>query len=280
MSRHSITIIISFILGILSAQAYKIEAKRGEIKDSYNFWFYQPDSVSADSESRPIIVFLHGASLCGNNLERVRRYGTIDAIERGRKLDAYVVAPQNPGGSWNPKKVMSIVDWAMENANVDSTRVYVVGMSLGGYGTIDVAATYPDRIAAAMAFCGGGTAKHLGKLNELPLWIVHGTGDKAVKVSESDKVVNAMKAVNKETPRLIYDRVPGMGHAQPARFFYMPETYDWLFEHSLTDENRPVSKDYNIVSGIHSAYKNLKSNGTRKKKATPKKRRKRSSKKK
>lgn len=248
-----------------TASASRLEAKRGAVSGSYNFWFYQPDSITS-ANPKPIIIFLHGASLCGNNLERVRHYGTIDAIERGRKIDAYVVAPQNPGGSWSPSKVMKIVDWVLENNPADSSRVYVMGMSLGGYGAIDVAAAYPDRIAAAMSFCGGGTAKNTAELNKVPLWIIHGTADRAVSVNESDKVVNSMRAADQSTPRLIYDRVKGMNHSQPARFFYLQQSYDWLFSHSLNDQGRPVAKNFDITSKARSAYAGL-SHGTKHKKA-------------
>lgn len=215
-----------------------------------------PDSI--DTKMKPLVIFLHGASLCGNDLNKVRRYGTIDAIECGRDIDAYVIAPQNPGGAWNPKKINKIVKWVEENyANMDTTRIYVLGMSLGGYGTLDYAAAYPGQTAAAMAFCGGSTAKNLGDLNQVPLWIIHGTADRAVSVKESDRVVEAMKQADPKTPRLIYDRFEGMNHSTPARYFYLPSTYEWLFSHSTTDRDRPVSERFDIKHQALSAYKGL-----------------------
>lgn len=251
-------ILLLTLISLFSTELFakNLEAKRGAVSGSYNFWFYQPDSAKAEAP-KPIVIFLHGASLCGNDLNKVRRYGTIDAIDRGRQIDAYVVAPQNPGGAWSPSKVMKIVDWVMDNHNADSTRVYVLGMSLGGYGAIDVAAAYPDRIAAAMSFCGGGTSKNIANLNKVPLWIVHGTADRAVSVNESDKVVSTMRAADHSTPRLIYDRVPGMNHSQPARFFYLSSAYDWLMSHSLDDPGRPVNEKFDLTGSAHSAYAGL-----------------------
>lgn len=236
--------------------ASKIEAKYGVATNGYNFWFYQPDGAS-EKEAKPVVIFLHGASLCGNDLNKVKRYGTISAIEKGREIDAFVVAPQNPGGAWKPSKVMNVVDWVCDNYNVDESRIYVLGMSLGGYGAIDVAAAFPDRIAAAMSFCGGGTHKHLSNLNEVPLWIVHGTADRAVSINESDKVVSKMKAADPKAPRLHYDRVAGMNHSQPARFFYLDESYKWLLSHSLNDEGRPVSPKFDITGASQHAYSGL-----------------------
>lgn len=260
MRKPLLAIILLTLLTAISANAQKLTPHRGDVPGAYNFWLYTPDpSPENEEEPKPVVIFLHGASLCGNNLDRVRRYGTIDAIEKGRELDAYVIAPQNPGGSWQPQKVMKIVDWVGENHNIDYDRIYVMGMSLGGYGAIDMAATYPDQIAAAMALCGGGTVKDVSGLNDVPLWIVHGTADRAVSVGQSDKIVNSVKQTG-DASRLVYDRVPGMNHSQPARFFYLKDTYDWLMSHSLKDENRPVNGTFD-VSGIKGAYKGLKSSG-------------------
>lgn len=264
-----ILLLMAAVMAFGYAAAQSLSQNIGKVNDGYNFWLYTPGNDGDESRAKPLFIFLHGASLCGNNLDRVRRYGTIDAIEKGRELDAYVIAPQNPGGSWSPRKVINVLDWVSERHNVDSSRVYVLGMSLGGYGTIDVAATYPHRIAAAMALCGGGTVRNLAGLNDVPLWIVHGTADRAVSVRESDKVVAAMKkASGGDAPRLVYNRVPGMNHSQPARMFYLADSYDWLLSHSLDDEARSVANTFEVTLGkLRNAYQGLNL-GARRTKAT------------
>ena len=132
---------------------------KGEIPGGYDFWVYTPTDYYYSLESTPVVMFLHGASLCSKDMNRSRRYGPLDAIVRGRQIDALVIVPQNPGGAWNPDKLNDILEWTKKNYAMDSTRVYVLGMSLGGYGTMDFAAAYPDKIAAAMALCGGCSAK-------------------------------------------------------------------------------------------------------------------------
>jgi LysM repeat protein len=130
-------------------------------------------------------------------------------------------------------------------------------MSLGGYGTIDFVGTYPEKVAAAMALCGGGTLKSYCGLNEVPLWIMHGTADKAVGVSQSQAVVDKMIECG-DTSHLIFDRLSGVNHSRLARMFYLPETYEWLFSHSLTDSARQVHKDIHIDNAtMELAYKNL-----------------------
>lgn len=246
------------LFAILSSYASGLETVIGKVTNGYNYWFYTPHDISA-KEGKPLVIFLHGRSLCGTDLNKVRRYGTINAIEKGREIDAYVIAPQNPGESWKPEKIMNVVDYVCANHNVDTDRIYVLGMSLGGYGAIDLAASYPDRIAAAIGMCGGATVKNLSGLARTPLWIIHGTGDASVPVSASDKVVAAVKEAQKDgVNRLHYDRISGMNHSQPARVFYKPEVYDWLFSHSLKHEGRPINPTVKVDSEfLNTAYKNL-----------------------
>lgn len=239
------------------AKQPEFKAFRNQIKGTYNYWFFAPDEDDDPQAHFPLLIFLHGASLCGTDMNKVKRYGPISAVAKGRYIDSYIMAPQNPGGAWNPEKIMKIVNWAIANYAVDTTRIYVYGMSLGGYGTIDLAATYPDRIAAAMAICGGGTVKDFKGLTRVPLWIIHGTADKAVSVKESDRVVEAIKKCGDDS-RLIYSRMQGIDHGQPARIFYMFQTYDWLFGHSTQDPGREVCRDFEITPALmKDAYKDL-----------------------
>ncbi len=242
-------LIIATIFSIFNCQfsdshAQHLTAHRGDVKDAYNFWFYEPPTDSAE-QRKPMVVFLHGKSLSGKNLNRVKRYGPINALEMGMHIDAYVIAPQTSNG-WTPQRVMRLVDWAVEHYAVDTNRVYLIGMSMGGYGTLDVAGTYPDRFAAAMALCGGSTLKELCGLNRMPLWILHGTADRAVGIGASQRVVDAMEACD-SAARLIWTPLKGANHGRLARIFYLQKTYEWLFSHSLADRDRTVNRDYDIT---------------------------------
>ena len=242
----------------LTVTAQDFVAHRGNIKDSYNYWFYDPQTIHDPNAHFPLLIFLHGASLCGNNLDRVKKYGPISAVAKGRIIDSYIMAPQNLGGSWKPEKIWKIVEWAKQHYAVDTTRIYVYGMSLGGYGTLDMAAAYPDKIAAAMAMCGGATAKNLSDLNRLPLWIIHGTADKAVSVNASDRVVEAIKRTG-DSSRLIYSRLPGVDHGRLARIFYMTLPYDWLFSHSTKDPKREVNRSFTLTNSMmDDAYNDIR----------------------
>ena len=235
-----------------------LAAKKGVIKGGYNFWVYTPEDYYYTQESTPLVLFLHGASLCGRNLNQALRYGTVAAIKMGRQIPALVITPQNPGGAWNPKKLNDILEWLDQNDYAyDHDRVYVLGMSLGGYGTLDFVGTYPEKVAAAMALCGGCTLKDQSKMGDAPLWIIHGTADKSVSVRESQTVVNRMKQAG-ITQRLRYDWLPGASHGALARYFYTWKTYEWLFSHSLRDPDRPVNRTVSITQAdLNQAYRDM-----------------------
>ena len=232
--------------------------KRNEVEGGYNFWVFSPEEYNTDKHPLPLIVFLHGASLCGNNLQKVRRYGVLDAIDEGLDMPMFVLAPQNPGGSWSPDKINDLIEWMKANYAIDTTRIFVLGMSLGGYGTLDFVGTYPEKVAAAMALCGGTTLKDVSGMGKLPLWIMHGTADRAVNIRESKKIVDSL--TDSGNDRLLrYDWFKGASHGALARVFYMRETYDWLLSHSTADKPRTIDKDIEItMQGMKAAYKDLK----------------------
>ena len=262
--KKALFILLLLITGIyLHAQngpGGKFITKYRAVPNNYNFWVYTPEDYEPGGHPLPLVIFLHGRSLCGTDLNKVKRYGVLNAIERGKIVPAFVLAPQNPGGSWNPQKLYALLEWMEANYPIDSTRVYVLGMSLGGYGTMDFAGTYPDKIAAAMALCGGTTLRDSQKdgLGRLPLWIMHGTADRAVPVSCSKTVVEYLQK-NKEDSLLRYWWLPGASHGILARLFYLQKTYDWLFTHSLGDNPRIVDRSFDItMDDIKTTYEELK----------------------
>lgn len=226
----------------------QLMACRDFIEDGYDFWLYLPDNYKTADEL-PVVMFLHGKSLSGDSLEMVLRYGCIDALFRGRRIDAIVVAPQTPEEPWDPEKVMGLYNWIDNHYKVDTNRFYVVGMSMGGWGTLNVASKYPHKIAAAIALCGGLPHNDYCGLCKLPLWIIHGTADELTPVSFSDRVVDSIRSCG-DTTRLIYDRMEGVNHSRLARVFYLRQTYEWLFSHSLTNKGRPVNRKFSMTDEL------------------------------
>lgn len=244
------------------AQQGQVAAMRGKVPDSYNFWLYAPNEYyDYPNDLFPVVIFMHGQSLCGNDMNRSRRYGVLDALDMGLHLEALVITPQNPGGSWKPEKIDRILEWVFDNYRADRCKVYVIGMSLGGYGTLDFVGTYPHKVAAAMALCGGCSLRDLQPLGDLPLWILHGTADRAIPISESKKVVSALQEDDNDH-LLRYDWLQGASHGRLARIFYLKQVYDWFFQHDKQRNPHEVNRDITItLDDMADAYRMLNTRG-------------------
>lgn len=202
----------------------------------YPFLLHLPADSILKSKP-PVLIFLHGRSLSGTNLDLVKKYGVIHEIEKGRKVPAIVVAPQVMAGkSWEPEKIMSVLKFVQRTFDTDTNRVYVAGMSLGGYGTLRFAGAYPEVVTAAVALCGGGNPNDGCDLATVPLWIQHGNSDRAVPISESEKIVNAIKNCN-GGENLKYTIHKGADHGALERIFRTDEMYEWLFQYTKADKN-------------------------------------------
>ena len=257
VKRCAILLFATLSITSVMAQVGQLAAIRGEVEDGYDFWLYVPSDYSKTFDKTPVIIFLHGASLCGSDMNRSRRYGPLHALKMGRDIRAMIITPQNPGGAWNPRKINNILEWVEDNYPMDDSRVYVLGMSLGGYGTMDFCGTYPEKIAAGMALCGGCSLKDVQGLGELPFWIIHGTGDRAVGVEQSKRVVRALQQADNDY-MLRFDWLPGASHGALARIFYLEKTYQWLFSHSLRDKRRRVNMAIDISNAdLKNAYGNM-----------------------
>lgn len=196
-------------------------------KTFYNFWLNLPDTAILNNNP-PVLIFLHGKSLSGTDLNRVKKYGVIHEIEKGRSVPAIVVAPQVASGSWNPDKVLEVLEYIQNEYKTDTNRVYVCGMSLGGYGTMHFAGKHANKITAGVALCGGGNTKDACNLATIPMWIQHGSRDEAVPVKYSREMVTAIKKCN-NGKNLIYTELVGANHGALERVFRTDEMYDWLF---------------------------------------------------
>lgn len=197
-------------------------------KTSYPFWINLPENFDRKLEI-PILFFLHGKSLSGTDIDRVKRYGILKAILKGKKIPAIVIAPQLASGPWNAQKLLEILEYVQQKYNTDKNRVYVCGMSLGGYGTLEFAGKFPKKIAAAVAICGGGIVSDACNLSKISIWIQHGDKDTAVPVSESYKIFNAIKKCDKNANTTM-TVIPGGTHGSVEQLFHENAIYDWMFK--------------------------------------------------
>ncbi len=239
--------------------AQVITACRDSVKEGYNFWLYTPqgylEATDSVKRTKPLILFLHGGSLIGRNMNTAIRYGTIDAIKRGQRIDAVVIQPQTFGKengmrtAWNPDRLINILDWAKEKVPYDTTRVYVLGMSTGGVGTLEFSYQHPERVAAAMAVCGAIPRPEFSNLDEVPLWLIHGTKDEVIDSSRSQVVFDWLHTFATGA-RVRLDFMEGFDHSKIARIFYTEMVYDWLFKHSLSQDGRPADTTVELTRRV------------------------------
>jgi hypothetical protein len=207
----------------------------------YHYLVHYPAGYKENPNKKyPLLMFLHGRSISGTDVEKVKSYGVIYEILRGLKIDFIVVAPQCQNG-WDNSKLIQILDFAENNYHVDKNRVYITGMSMGGYGAWMFAGAYPTRFAAVAPVCGGGNIKDANNLKNMPHWVFHGAKDIPVPITESEKMVNAIRdAGNKRVEFTVYK---DWGHSELVVVFSKKELYDWFlkFDRGLK-ETKPEPK--------------------------------------
>ena len=159
---------------------------------------------------------------------------------RGDKLPYIVVSPQCPGEeSWSQPKqqaaIVKLLDHITGKYRVDQDRVYLTGLSMGGYGSWRLAADHPERFAAVAPVCGAGNPEDAEKLKSLPIWVFHGDQDKAVPFSRSVEMVEAIKKAGGTTIR--FTTLEHIGHNSWSATYATPELYGW-FDKQRASKNR------------------------------------------
>lgn len=216
-----------------------------EVKDksiNYEYLIYYPEGYKKDKQKKyPLLMYLHGRSIRGRDLEKVKSYGVIYEIIRGLKIDFIVVAPQCQT-HWENDKLIEVLDHAEKNYRVDKRKVYLTGMSMGGYGAWYLAGGHPDRFAAVAPVAGGGKLSDIEDLKSMPHWVFHGVQDKPVPVEESRKMVKALKKAGNK--KVKYSEYKNWDHGDAIAAFAMDELYEWF----LTYERGNIADEPIIVA--------------------------------
>ena len=181
--------------------------------------------------SWPLMVFLHGAGERGSDLKKVKVHGPPKIVENKKDFPFILVSPQCPEDVWWPEKVevlIALVDDITGRYKVDKKRIYLTGLSMGGYGTWALAAQYPDRFAAIAPICGGGSRVMSFNLKDVPIWVFHGAKDRVVPIKESEEMVKAIRKLGGDVKFTIY---PDAGHDSWTETYNNQELYDWFLEH-------------------------------------------------
>ncbi|MEI6082813.1 MAG: PHB depolymerase family esterase [Verrucomicrobiota bacterium] len=195
-----------------------------------SYLLYLPPEYASDRKKRwPVLLFLHGAGERGNNLELVKSHGPAKLIKQGQEFPFIVVSPQCPTGEWWRAEVLAaLLDEIESRYRVDKRRIYVTGLSMGGYGTWALALTYPHRFAAIAPICGGGHWWTTPRIKHLPTWVFHGTKDSVVPFKRSKEMVDALRQAG---GNVRFTRYPGVDHDSWTATYANPKLYEWFLQH-------------------------------------------------
>jgi predicted peptidase len=197
-----------------------------------NYLLYLPKGYGDDPAKKwPFILFLHGSGERGNDLELVKRYGLTRKLEAGDDPPFVVVSPQCPAESYwmlLAEDLKVLVDDMVARYAIDSRRLYLTGLSMGGAGAWILGATYPDLFAAMIPICGRTVPPLANRLTNLPIWVFHGDADSEVSPNESRRMVNALKELGGDVRLTLY---PGVDHDSWTQTYDNPAIYDWLLQH-------------------------------------------------
>lgn len=219
-----------------------------EAADTIPYRWCAPEKME-EGECYPVVILLHGSGERGNDnqaqlIHGIRQFAT---PENRKKHPSFLLAPQCPKGQrwvevdWKQKThiqpdtisdplrmVIELVRSMMDSLPIDTNRVYITGLSMGGYGTWDAVTRYPELFAAAVPVCGGGDEKVAANMKEIPVWAFHGDQDKLVLPERSTNMIEAVqKAGNRHAKITIFESV---GHDSWVKAYSNPAMYEWLYK--------------------------------------------------
>jgi len=200
----------------------------------YNFLLHLPKEYNdLQSNKWPLIIFLHGAGERGDNVEIIKEHGGLPkVIENGLELPCVVASPQCPANSFWVNELQNLnyfIDTLVEGYNIDIHRIYLTGMSMGGFGTWYLAMAYPEKFAAIAPICGGGMSWNAKVLNKIPVWAFHGAKDPVVPLFESENMIETLKNCGaKEVKFTVY---PEAKHDSWTETYMNKDLYKWFLSH-------------------------------------------------
>ena len=196
-----------------------------------DYLLFLPASYGVDPDKRwPLILFLHGRGETGTNLKRLKAHGIPKKVERQPDFPFIAASPQCPYEyCWRHElpTLNALLDDVVVTYAVDTRRIYVTGLSMGGYGAWALASLYPKRFAAIVPVCGGGDPATVCNLRDVPVWAFHGALDEQVPPDQSQRMVDALKACGGDVRLTLY---PDLAHDSWTRTYDTPTLYDWLLQ--------------------------------------------------
>lgn len=214
----------SFPTETLGLSTEKVTGDVGNINPEYVL--YVPDTYNSDKTKKwPLVIFLHGVGEMGTDINKVKNVGLCKVV-KGKQF--VMVAPQCTRWWWNTDALQQFFKQIITKYHVDPSRVYLTGLSMGGFQTWVWGEYYPEQFAAIAPICGGGEVDKACSLKNMPVWAFHNADDPTVSVNNSRDMVNAIKACG--STLLKYTEYPTGGHDAWTKTYADADLYTWLLQ--------------------------------------------------
>jgi predicted peptidase len=236
VSLLTLLLMISMV-SVASAQSERISpvAFSREVTSTIDVQYlvYLPDAYDETPDAWPLVLFLHGAGERGDDVSRVGIHGPLKHVREGQSFPFIIVAPLVPEiERWTVGRLDAVMAEIRDRYRIDESRIYLTGLSMGGYGTWDYAMARPGVFAAIAPICGGGQAHHACVLRDTPIWAFHGAKDTVVPVDRSREMVAALEQCGGDVH---YTEYPDAGHDAWSETYANDAFYEWLLSHQLPD---------------------------------------------
>jgi len=204
-----------------------------EIGDSkpYQYLEHVPDAARQNRDEKfPLILFLHGSGEKGDDVSLVAVNGPPKILkvqdDWAFKDQFIVISPQCPANEdWNPLELRDLLDALEAKYPIDPDRVYLTGLSMGGYGCWQLAEWFPDRFAAVAPVCGGGDPADAARIKDLPIWVFHGGQDPVVPIARAYQMVQALRDLHGRVKFTVFSEY---GHNAWEPMYDDPDLYTWM----------------------------------------------------
>jgi len=190
-----------------------------------DYLLYLPD-IEAPGKGFPLMLFLHGGGERGTDLDLIKKHGPPSFLDERTDFPFLVISPQCPEEeTWDPLLLLALINEISGVYFVDTNRIYVTGLSMGGTGTWDLAMAAPDKLAAIAPICGEAQVSRACEIKSIPTWVFHGAKDEVVPPSFSDKMVEALQQCGADVKYSLYEDVD---HFAWVPAYRDPAFYEWM----------------------------------------------------
>lgn len=234
LQRFKWVIYFAFI-GLVLFFGFYIMPRMTNDQEYENYILHIPEQAP-DSTGYPLMLFLHGSGERGTDIELVKKHGPPSFVNEDSDFPFVLLAPQcKEGDRWSSWTLIRLIEEIEEKVNIDTNRIYVTGLSMGGQGTWHIAQALPEKFAAIAPICGGSRRdlSDIQLIKDIPVWAFHGEEDEVVPLYQTTRLVEALEELNADVTLTVY---PNTGHDSWTETYNNPDLYTWFLSHTRKEQ--------------------------------------------